>query len=129
MVEQAVCCFDGVTQMHIDVKTTDDSVTVNVDAVSISGVHVPTVTLNMQKAIREYMEQNCGIAIRSVDVTVNSVDALPPDAPRPVISAPAPKAIAEMDPAPSAQPDPDTLPDPVIAEELSAEDVEPEVQD
>ena len=94
MVEQAICRFDGVSQMRIEVKTTEDSITVDVDAVIASGVHVPTVTLNMQRAIREYVEENCGIAVRSVDVTVNSVDVLP-EAARPVLKEDAPAAIAE----------------------------------
>jgi len=36
-------------------------------------VHVPTVTMNMQRAIKSNIERNCGINVRSVTVDVKNV--------------------------------------------------------
>ena len=46
-----------------------------------SGAHIPTVTANIQRAIRSYIELNCGVAVRAVSVSVHAVDGLEKDVP------------------------------------------------
>lgn len=73
MVKQAAYTVDGVADMKIAIKNDDDAVAIQVNVTMVSGSHVPTVTLNMQRAIRQYVEMNCGVAVRSVSVSIQSV--------------------------------------------------------
>ena len=40
-----------------------------------AGAHVPTVTMNIQRAIRSYIELNCCVAVREVSVSVNALES------------------------------------------------------
>ena len=73
MVKQAAHTVDGLADMKIGITNTDDAIAIQVNATMISGSHVPTVTLNLQRAIRQYVEMNCGVAVRSVSVSIQSV--------------------------------------------------------
>lgn len=75
MVRQAACTVDGIADMKIGIRNSDDAVDINVNVVMMNGSHVPTVTLNMQRAIRQYVEMNCGVAVRSVSINIQSVTA------------------------------------------------------
>lgn len=75
MVRQAACSVDGIADMKIGIRNSDDAVDINVNVVMMNGSHVPTVTLNMQRAIRQYVEMNCGVAVRSVSINIQSVTA------------------------------------------------------
>ena len=73
LVKQAVGAIDGIAEMKISIASDDDAISINVNTVIVSGAHVPTVTLNMQRAIRQYVEMNCGVAVRMVSVNIQSV--------------------------------------------------------
>jgi len=75
MVKQAVYTVDGIADMKISISNSDDAIAINVNVVMVNGSHVPTVTLNMQRAIRQYVEMNCGVAVRSVSINIQSVTA------------------------------------------------------
>lgn len=75
MVRQAVGPTEGSGDLKINVHNEEDAISISVDMSVAAGVHVPTVTLNMQRDIREYVEMNCGIAVRGVSVTIHSVTA------------------------------------------------------
>lgn len=75
MVKQAAYTVDGISDMKISINNSDDAIEIHVNVVMINGSHVPTVTLNMQRAIRQYVEMNCGVAVRSVSVSIQSVTA------------------------------------------------------
>lgn len=75
MVRQAACTVDRIADMKIGIRNSDDAVDINVNVVMMNGSHVPTVTLNMQRAIRQYVEMNCGVAVRSVSINIQSVAA------------------------------------------------------
>ncbi len=75
MVKQAANTVDGVADMKISIDNSDDAIAIQVNVAMVSGSHVPTVTLNMQRAIRQYVEMNCGVAVRSVSVSIQSVAA------------------------------------------------------
>lgn len=73
MVKQAAYTVDGIADMKIGINNADDAIEIQVNVAMVSGSHVPTVTLNMQRAIRQYVEMNCGVAVRSVSISIQSV--------------------------------------------------------
>lgn len=73
MVRQSVHSIDGITEMKITIDNQDDAVGIIVNATIVNGVHVPTITMNMQRSIRQFVEMNCGVAVRTVSITINSV--------------------------------------------------------
>jgi len=73
MVKQAVTTVDGIAEMKIGVASEDDAIAISVNITLISGSHVPTVTLNMQRAIRQFVEMNCGVAVHSVSISIQAV--------------------------------------------------------
>lgn len=75
MVKQAAYTVDGIADMKISINNADDAIEIQVNVAMVNGSHVPTVTLNMQRAIRQYVEMNCGVAVRSVSISIQSVTA------------------------------------------------------
>ncbi len=73
MVRQSVHNIDGISEMKISIDNMDDAIAIGVVASIVSGSHVPTITMNMQRAIRQFVEMNCGVAVRSVAININSV--------------------------------------------------------
>lgn len=73
MVRQSVHNIDGITDMKISIENSDDAIAINIVASILNGCHVPTITMNMQQAIRKFVELNCGVAVRSVAVNINAV--------------------------------------------------------
>ena len=73
MVRQAAQKAQGVTDMKIGVRGDDESIAVAVELTVLGGVHLPTVTMSLQREIRRYVELNSGVAVRDVTVTVGAV--------------------------------------------------------
>lgn len=73
MVRQSVTTIDGISDMKIGIGSQEDAIVINIAATLQSGAHVPTVTMNMQQAIRHFVEKNCGVAVRSVSISINAV--------------------------------------------------------
>ena len=73
MVRQSVRTIDGITDMRVNIEGLDDAIGITIDAVIASGAHVPTITANMQRAITQFVEVNCGVAVQSVEITINAV--------------------------------------------------------
>lgn len=73
MVRQSVGSIDGLTDMRIGIDNQDDAIGIVVNASIVNGSHVPTITMNMQRAIRQFVETNCGVAVRTVSISINSV--------------------------------------------------------
>ena len=73
MIRQAVRGVNGITQMKAAITNGEDSISIDVDVTILNGTHVPTVTMNIQRAIRSYIELNCGVAVRGVSVSVHSL--------------------------------------------------------
>ena len=102
MIRQAVRSVDGIAEMKLSIKNEQEAISVNANVTLLTGAHVPTVTMNMQRAIRGYIELNCGVAVREICVNVNSVES-PADGKRPskrnltaaAPVVPAPEAVAE----------------------------------
>lgn len=134
MVKQAVGAIGGIAEMKISISSEDDAIAIVVNVSIVAGTHVPTVTLNIQRAIRQFVEMNCGVAVRSVAVNVQSVTT-PGEGRKgrkaeiPVVQpwAPAPEApVAQPEPAyePAAQPEPVYAPE-APAEEIPAAEEAP----
>ena len=75
MIRQAVRGVDGITEMKSGIVNCEDAISINTSVTIDSGAHVPTVTMNIQRAIRSYIELNCGVAVREVSVSVNALDS------------------------------------------------------
>ena len=73
MIRQAVRGVGGITQMKAGIINGEDSISIDVDVTILNGTHVPTVTMNIQRAIRSYIELNCGVSVRGVSVSVHSL--------------------------------------------------------
>ena len=75
MVRRALETVDGIAEAKIAISNQDDALNVTVKAVLAGGAHVPTVTMNVQRAIRQYVEMNCGVAVCAVSVNVQSISS------------------------------------------------------
>ena len=75
MIRQAVRGVDGISEMKSGIVNCEDAISINTSVTIINGAHVPTVTMNIQRAIRSYIELNCGVAVREVSVSVNALDS------------------------------------------------------
>ena len=75
MIRQAVRGVDGISEMKSGIVNCEDAISINTNVTIINGVHVPTVTMNIQRAIRSYIELNCGVAVREVSVSVNALES------------------------------------------------------
>lgn len=73
MIRQAVRNISGISEMKASIVNGSDSIDINTDVVILNRVHVPTVTACIQRAIRGYIEQNCGVTVRRVSVSIHSV--------------------------------------------------------
>lgn len=76
MVRQAAHTVDGIADMKISISNGDDAIAIQVNVNMVNGSHVPTVTLNLQRAIRQFVEMNCGVAVRSVSINIQAVTNL-----------------------------------------------------
>jgi hypothetical protein len=65
--------IDGITEMKIGIESREDAIAIRVNATIVNGSHVPTITMNMQRAIRQFVEMNCGVAVREVSISINAV--------------------------------------------------------
>ncbi len=128
MVRQSVHNIDGIAEMKISIDNMDDAIAIGVVASIVSGSHVPTITMNMQRAIRQFVEMNCGVAVRSVAISINSVTNTsegPRRRRRGVEAAVQPAAALSPEPQPAhVQPpasEPAPVPEEKAAEELNVE--------
>ena len=76
MVRQSVTEIEGIHEMKVNIASDDDAIKIDIAAIIVGGSHVPTITVNMQRSIRQFVEMNCGVAVRSVSISINSVTAL-----------------------------------------------------
>ena len=118
MVRQSVTSVDGINDMKIAIDSLDDAINITIAATLQSGSHVPTVTMNMQRAIRQFVEMNCGVAVRSVSISINSVTAAPE-----LRGRKGRKAHAEIPPmpAPVVEPAEPVNPEPMYSKPASAD--------
>lgn len=127
MVKQAVGAIGGIAEMKISISSEDDAIAIVVNVSIVAGTHVPTVTLNIQRAIRQFVEMNCGVAVRSVAVNVQSVTTPGEGRKGRKAEIPAAQPWSPAPEAPVAQPEPAyepaAQPEPVYAPEAPAEEI------
>jgi len=78
MARQAIGPVDGVNDMQIRIDGDESAISVGVVLSLNASAHVPSVTAGMQRTIRQRIEENCGVGVRSVDITVATFSEEPP---------------------------------------------------
>ena len=73
MVQEAAASVEGLIDMKSVIESADDSVDVRASITIERGAHVPTVSLELQRSIRQYVEMNCGVQVHEVIVSIISV--------------------------------------------------------
>ena len=124
MVRQSVRAIDGITEMRVNIEGLDDAIAISINAVIASGAHVPTITANMQRAITQFVEVNCGVSVQSVEITINAVSGRGEPSRRRLMGRG--KTPAEA-PAPAFKPEPvaDGTPEPELTPVSDAVEAEP----
>jgi hypothetical protein len=119
-----VRAIDGITEMRVNIEGLDDAIAISIDAVIASGAHVPTITANMQRAITQFVEVNCGVSVQSVEITINAVSGRGEPSRRRLMGRG--KTPAEA-PAPAFKPEPvaDGTPEPELTPVSDAVEAEP----
>ena len=79
MIRIAVRGIAGIADLKTNIINETESISISVNVVVLSGVHIPTVTSNIQRTISNYIELNCGVSVREVSVSVGSLET-PEDA-------------------------------------------------
>lgn len=108
MVRQAVRGVEGIVDLKCSITNLEDAININAAVSIVGGAHIPTVTMNIQRAVRSYIELNCGVAVREVCVSVNALENAEEGSRKRgrghASAAPAPAAIQEYEPvaAPAA---------------------------
>lgn len=116
LVRQSVDNIDGITNMQIDIENQDDAIGIVVNASIVSGSHVPTITMNMQRSIRQFVEMNCGVAVRTVSISINAVSNAP-DASRRRHAHPKAEAAPQYVPQTPEEPEADQAKAPAYEED------------
>ena len=73
MARQAIGRVPEAKELKVSVTSEDNEVSVKVELILKASAHVPTVTKNMQKSIRNSLETNCGVTVRDVEIVVSAL--------------------------------------------------------
>jgi len=136
LVKQAIAHDEGVVDIKTSIINHEDSISVSIDMTLASDVHIPNVTMMMQRTIKNFIEEFSGIAVREVTIMVSKIIEVTPQPPlkltaRPeadkamVEEAPLPKLEQHAEPEPAPEPAPEPEPEPEPAPEAEAEGDEP----
>lgn len=134
LVKQAIGKVDGVVDIKTNIINHEDSITVKVDMTIDSDVHIPNVTLIMQRQIKSFIEEYSGIAVREVTILVSKIVEVQPQPPL-QISEPLKREPEIIDQPAALEPEvelqtPETVadePEPVV-DETGTEEAEPEAE-
>lgn len=125
MAAQAMKGVDGLKGSDIEIGATQDSVTVKVVMDVLGSVHVPTLTANLQHAIRRRIQKNCGVEVSDVTIVVNSVLPDPAERVEKIETQPFEQNAAQEDFIPQEAPA-EEAPVPAAPWETPAEETETE---
>lgn len=114
LVKQAIGHQEGVADIHTSIVNHEDSITVKIEMTLMSDVHIPNITMLMQRSIKNYIEEYSGIAVREVVVLVSSILEVTP--------APPLAIEGQVEKAPEAVVDSVLQEEPARAEDPRAED-------
>ncbi len=73
LVKQAIAHDEGVVDIKTAIVNHEDSISVNIDMTLASDVHIPNVTMMMQRAIKNFIEEFSGIAVHEVTIMVSKI--------------------------------------------------------
>lgn len=114
LVKEAVGQVEGMLEIKTRIINNDDSISVRIDMSLAGDVHIPNVTMLMQRNIKTFVEEYSGIAVRDVEIMIESIRtsenvqiaierrepvilAEPEPAPEPVVDTPLPDLTDEKE--------------------------------
>lgn len=130
LVKQAIAHDEGVVDIKTAIINHEDSISVSIDMTLASDVHIPNVTMMMQRTIKNFIEEFSGIAVREVTIMVSKIIEVTPQPPLKLETAQPAKALEEapklaLEPEADFEPEPEPEPQPEPEPE-SAHEEEPE---
>ena len=81
LVKQAIAHDEGVVDIKTSIINHEDSISVSIDMTLASDVHIPNVTMMMQRSIKNFIEEFSGIAVREVTIMVSKIVEVTPQPP------------------------------------------------
>ena len=95
LVKQAIAHDEGVVDIKTAIINHEDSISVSIDMTLASDVHIPNVTMMMQRTIKNFIEEFSGIAVREVTIMVSKIIEVTPQPPLNLVKPEPAKAIQE----------------------------------
>jgi len=137
LVKQAIAHDEGVVDVKTSIINHEDSISVSIDMTLASDVHIPNVTMMMQRSIKNFIEEFSGIAVREVTIMVSKIIEVTPQPPlhlnkpepaKALKESPLPVLEQQLSPEPEAEPEPEPQPEaPVdIPEDAAGQPEQPE---
>lgn len=127
LVKQAIAHDEGVVDIKTAIINHEDSISVSIDMTLASDVHIPNVTMMMQRTIKNFIEEFSGIAVREVTIMVSKIIEVTPQPPLKLTRPESVKVFAES-PQPKLEqkdaPEPEIEPEPALFE--AEQEIEPE---
>ncbi len=146
LVKQAIAHDEGVVDIKTSIINHEDSISVSIDMTLASDVHIPNVTMLMQRSIKNFIEEFSGIAVREVTIMVSKIIEVTPQPPLHLTKPEPVKALKESqlpeleqklepelepepepEPAPVNEPEPEPEPEPEASIEPEAQPEAPEI--
>lgn len=81
LVKQAIGHTEGVAAIKTHIINHEDSITVQIEMTLESDVHIPNITMLMQRSIKNFIEEYSGIAVREVTVMITDIVTITPQPP------------------------------------------------
>ncbi len=80
MTRQAISGVEGISDVKAAITGSEDAIGINISLVLKRGAYLPNVTANIQRTVRGYIEQNCGVMVHDIVVNVRAVEGDVPNA-------------------------------------------------
>ncbi len=139
LVRRAIGEAEGIVEVKTGIINHEDSISVTVEMTLESDVHIPNITMLMQRSIKNFIEEFSGIAVREVRVMVTKIIEVTPAPPlqlsqgaiKPEVAPPVAEQEPELEPEiepevePEAELEPEVEPEP---EDMPGDVPEPEVE-
>jgi uncharacterized alkaline shock family protein YloU len=126
LVKQAIAHDEGVVDVKTAIINHEDSISVSIDMTLASDVHIPNVTMMMQRTIKNFIEEFSGIAVREVTIMVSKIIEVTPQPQLKLEAAQPAKALEEapklaLEPEAAFEPEPESEPEPEPESEPESE--------
>ena len=122
LVKQAIAHDEGVVDIKTSIINHEDSISVSIDMTLASDVHIPNVTMMMQRSIKNFIEEFSGIAVREVTIMVSKIVEVTPQPPLHLTQAEPTRALKDSqlpvleqtlsEPEQAYEPEPEPEPEP-----------------